>query len=154
MPSQQLKFEEAVKQVKDRFEFDLVALALVQSAQYRFVLKWEYIAGNQSERYRRIVLQTGKGVAGNVFKTGKPMLMSSVESELSKSELYNYPIIVSESLKSFGAIPLFKEGRVKGVLLAGYRDERVMTPALLEEFKQAIGSSFRPYHNEEMVAGV
>ncbi len=150
-PQQKFNFEQALKKVKDHFEFDLVALALVQPAKFRFVLKWEYILGNKSSRYRRIILQTGKGIAGNVFKTGKPMRMSDVESELSKKDFHNYPIIVSEALTSFGAIPLFKEGRVKGVLLVAFRDERIVTAELFEEFKQAIGSSFGPYIKEEMV---
>ena len=64
------------------FGFDFVALALVQSAEHRFELKWEYATGNQSNRYKRIVLQTGKGVAGHVFKTGKPFLVEDVEKML------------------------------------------------------------------------
>lgn len=146
-------FEQAIKKINDQFEFDLVALALVQPAKYHFVLKWTYVVGNKSERYRRIVLQSGKGVAGNVFKTGKPLLMPNVEKELSKSNLFNYPIIVSEKLTSFGAIPLFKEGRVKGVLLVAFRDERVVTPELFEKFKQVVGSNFGPYNHKEMVDG-
>lgn len=151
---QDFNFEEAMKQIKNQYDFDLVALALVQSAKYSFVLKWAHILGNKSERYRRIVLQTGKGIAGTVLKTGKPMRMSSVELELHKADLYNYPIIVSESLTSFGAMPLFQEGRVNGVMLVAFRDKRVVTPELFKEVKQSIGQHFGPYHNEEMVAEI
>lgn len=147
-------FEQAIKKVKEQFDFDFVALALVQPAQLRFVLKWEYVLGNQSERYKRIILQTGKGIAGTVFKTGKPLRMSNVEKELSKIDLFNYPIIVAEKLTSFGAIPLFKEGRVEGVLLVAFRDERVVTPILFDEFKKFVGADFDPYHYKEMVEGI
>ena len=47
---------------------------------------------------------------------------------LEKKILYNYPIVVAEGLKSFGAIPLYKYNRVKGVLLVGYRTEKKLTP--------------------------
>lgn len=155
MQSQQkYDFEEALRKIKEQFEFDLVALALVQSARLHFVLKWEYILGNKSERYRRIVSQSGKGVAGNVFKTGKSLRMESVEKELSKTDLFNYPIIVSEDLKSFGAIPVFREGRVEGVLLVAFRDEQVVTKELFSAFKQVVGTSFGPYNNKEMVEGI
>lgn len=151
---QTFNFERAIKKVKVQFDFDFVALALVQPAKFHFVLKWEYVLGNQSERYKRIILQTGKGVAGNVFKTGKPLRMESVEKELSKTNLFNYPIILSEKLTSFGAIPLFKEGRVKGVLLVAFRDERVVSPDLFKAFKAFIGTEFGPYHYKEMVEGI
>lgn len=155
MPEQQkFNFEEAIKQMRDQFNFDLVALALVQPAKYRFSLKWIHVIGNKSERCRRIVLQSGKGIAGTVFKTGKAIRMSSVAGEIAKEDLYHYPIILSESLTSFGAIPLFQEGRVEGVLLVAFRDERVVTHGLFEEVKKTIGDYFGPYYNEEMVADI
>lgn len=148
---QNFNFEQAIQSIKDQFQFDFVALALVQSAQFRFVLKWEYVLGNRSERYKRIVLQKGKGVAGNVFKTGKPLLLENVEMELSKADLFNYPIVVAEGLTSFGATPLYKQGRVEAVLLAAFRDHRKMTPRRFEELEVAVVEIFGTYYNQEMV---
>lgn len=148
-------FEKAIQSIKEQFQFDFVALALVQPAQYRFVLKWEYVLGNQSDRYRKIVLQSGKGVAGNVFKTGKSLLIKNVENELGRADLFNYPIIVAEALTSFGAIPLYRNGRVKGVLLGAFREQaEVMTPELFRQFEDAAGELFGPYYNKEMVKGI
>ncbi len=141
-------FQQEIEQLKAHFGFDFVAVALVQPAERHFELKWEFAAGNQSNRYRRIVLQTGKGVAGHVFKTGKPFL---VEELLGEKDLYNYPIVVSEGLKSFGAIPLYKYNRVNGVLLVGYRVGKKLTPQEFEDFKQVIGSRFGPFYNGEKV---
>lgn len=144
-------YQQEIEQLKAHFGFDFVAVALVQSADRHFELKWEYAAGNQSNRYRRIVLQTGKGVAGHVFKTGKPFLVRDVEVLLDKKDLFNYPIVVSEGLKSFGAIPLYKYNRVKGVLLVGYRAGKSLTSQEFENFKQVIGPRFGPFYNGEKV---
>jgi len=146
-------YQQEIEQLKVRFGFDFVAIALVQSADHHYELKWEFAAGNQSNRYRRIVLQTGKGVAGHVFKTGKPFLVEDVEVMLERKNLFNYPIVVSEELKSFGAIPLYKYNRVKGVLLVGYRAGKRLTPQEFEDFKQVIGPTFGPFYNGEKVKG-
>ena len=119
--------------------------------EFRFELKWVFTTGNRSNRYQRIVLQTGKGVAGHVFKTGKPFLVEDAEKMLGKRDLYNYPIVVAEGLKSFGAIPLYKYNRVKGVLLVGYRTEKKLTTEEFTEFKQVVGPRFGPFYNKEMV---
>ena len=121
-------YQQEIDGLKDLFGFDFVALALVQPVEHRFEMKWEYVIGNQSTRYRRIVMQTGKGVGGVVFKSGKPLLVEDVDAMLGKDDLFNYPIVIAEGLKSFGAIPLYKYDRVKGVLLAAYRTENKMTP--------------------------
>ena len=144
-------YQQEINQLKSEFNFDFVALALVQPAEHRFELKWEYAIGNRSDRYRRIVLQTGKGVAGNVFKTGKPLLVTDVEKGLNKVDLFNYPIVIAEGLTSFGAIPLYKYNRVKGVLLVAFRDEQEVTPDLFLAFQKAVGPKFGPYYNKEMV---
>ena len=115
-------YQQEIECLRDHFDFDFVGLALVQSVELRFELKWVFATGNRSNRYQRVVLQTGKGVAGHVFKTGKPFLVEDAEKMLGKRDLYNYPIVVSEGLKSFGAIPLYKNNCVKGVLLVGLSD--------------------------------
>ncbi|QUW21028.1 GAF domain-containing protein [Sporosarcina sp. Marseille-Q4063] len=148
---QTFNFQLEIEQIRKAFDFDLVALALVHPAERRFTSKWEYVTGNKSNRYKRLTLQTGKGVAGAVLKTGKPLLMSDVKSLIDEGELFNYPIIVAEKLTSFGAIPLYKYNRVKGVLLVAFRDDKVLTEEVFKKFKETIGSRFGPYYNKEMV---
>ena len=144
-------FQKDIEQIKSLFDFDFVALALVHPAEKRFTSRWEYVTGNNSNRYQRIKLQTGKGVAGVVLKTGKPLLIRDVKTGLNASYLYNYPIVVAENLNSFGAIPLYKYNRVKGVLLVAYRDDKVLTEEIFEAFKETVGLRFGPYYNKEMV---
>ena len=150
---EEFNFQEAIEQLRERFAFDFVAIALVQPAEKRFELKWTHATGNRSNRYRRIVLQTGKGVAGHVFKTGKPFLLENTDSMLDTNDMFNYPIVVAEGLKSFGAIPLYKYNRVKGVLLVGYRAGMKLTAEAFEKFQQVIGSEFGPFYDKEMVRG-
>lgn len=144
-------YQQEIEQLRTVFGFDFIGLALQQSAVQRFELKWTHVSGNLSDRYKRIVLQSGKGVAGNVIKTGKPSLVEDVKISLSADELFNYPIVVAEKLTSFGAIPLFKNNRVQGVLLVAYRDERRLTPQKFKDFRDWIGPKFGPYSNKEMV---
>ena len=149
---QTYNFQLEIEQIRMDFDFDFVALALIHPAEQRFTSRWEYVTGNRSDRYKRIILQSGKGVAGVVFKTGKPILVSDVKGMLDEGDFYNYPIVVAESLTSFGAIPLFyKYNRVKGVLLVAFREGKVLTEEVFKEFKEAVGSRFGPYYNKEMV---
>lgn len=148
---QAFNYQKEIDRIKKYFDFDFVALALVQPAEQRFAIKWEFVAGNQSNRYKRIVMQTGKGVCGVVFKTGKPMHIENVDTMLETADLFNYPIVIAEGLKSFGAIPLYKYNRVKGVLLAAYRTKNMMTSDLFEAMKNEIGPQFGPFYHKEMV---
>ncbi|GIO32055.1 MULTISPECIES: GAF domain-containing protein [Paenibacillus] len=144
-------YQKEIDRLRDRFQFDFVSLALVQSAEDRFVLTWQYASGNLNERYKRIVLHSGKGIAGIVFKTGKPMLISNVTTDLNARDLFNYPIIVAERLKSLGAVPLWEGKRVIGVLLAGYRAENRLDAASFEHFQQELGAEFGAFCVKEGV---
>ncbi|MNO31044.1 GAF domain protein [compost metagenome] len=145
------EFQQAIDSLREVFDFDFASIALVQSAADQFVLTWQYVSGNLNNRYKRIVLHSGKGVAGRVFKTGKPMLIANIKTDLELNDLFNYPIIVSEQLQSVCAVPLWKEGRVVGVLLVGFRGEDRITDSLIHEFQQSIDPSFGPYFTRELV---
>jgi len=144
-------YQQLMERLRDHFDFDFVGLALVQSIEYRFELRWVFTRGNRSNRYRRIVLQAGKGVAGHVFRTGKPFLVEDVEKMFGKEDLFNYPIVVAEGLKSFCAIPLHKYNRVNGVLLVGYRTKKKLTLEDFMEYQRVIGPEFGPLYNKEML---
>lgn len=144
-------YQQEIERLKELFRFDYIGIALVQSPERRFELRWVYVTGNRSERYRRIKLQSGKGIAGLVFKTGKPIFVEDADEKWSAGDLFNYPIVQVEGLKSLGAIPLYQDNRVKGVMLVGYRSGRQLTEVQFEQFKQAIGPEFGQFYNKEMV---
>lgn len=142
-------YQEEIDKLRERFRFDFVSLAWVQPAEDRFVLTWQYASGNLNERYKRIVLHSGKGIAGIVFKTGKPMLIQNVAADLNSRDLFNYPIIVAEQLKSLGAVPLWEGKRVVGVLLAGYRTEDRLDESSFELFQQGLETEFGAFRVKE-----
>ncbi|WOV84549.1 GAF domain-containing protein [Sporosarcina jeotgali] len=143
-------YQQQVEEIRQAMQCDFVALALVQSEERHFQIRWEYASGNLSQRFRRIILQSGKGVAGIVFKTGKPIFAPEAEKYCTKEDLYSYPIIAAEQLESFAAIPLFKYNRVKGILLAGCRKNNCMSFEKFELLQSLIAPTFGPYYSEEL----
>lgn len=126
------EFQLQIEEIRNSLGCDIIALALVEPAENLHVLKWKYISGNISERITKVVLQSGKGIAGGVFKSGKPLLLSDVSQFAAKDDLFNYPILKLENLKSVGATPLWHSGRVMGVLLGGFREPHLMTHERLQ----------------------
>lgn len=144
-------YQQQVEEIRRTMQCDFVALALVQPEERHFQIRWEYASGNVSQRFRRIVLQSGKGIAGTVFKTGKPIFARNTHDYCSQEDLYNYPIITAEQLESFAAIPLFKYNRVKGILLAGCRTKNCMSEEKYELLQSLIAPGFGSYYSEEMI---
>ncbi len=147
---EEFDFQGAIESIREQHKFDFVGIAMTQSREHH-ELRWTFVTGNQSERYRRIVLHSGRGIAGIVFKTGKPMLVENVEHTIPKEELFGYPIIVTEELKSFGAVPLLLDGRVKGVLLVGFRATNRLNSEKFSMFKQHVEMNLSPFHIREVV---
>lgn len=143
-------YQQKIDHLREQMGYDFVSLAFAQSAADDFVITWQFAAGNLNQRYRRIVLQSGKGIAGLVFKTGKSMFVSSVADELNGQELYEFPIIVSERLQSLAAIPLYQYDRVAGVLLAGYRTSHKMTKQTFHDLLQCLNGQFGAFAIKEL----
>jgi len=144
-------YQKEIDNLRTRFGLDFVSVALVQPAEDRFVLTWQFASGNINNRYKRIVLQSGKGIAGVVFKTGKPLLIKSVDKDIGNRDLFNYPIIVAERLQSLGALPLWSYNRVMGVLLIGFRQENSLTEVLFNTIQEDIGPEFGTLYAKERV---
>ena len=84
-------------------------------------VKWTHITGNMNNRYERISVGPGKGIAGVIYKTGKPWIVENVSSEIPLPERHQYPILINEKIDSFIAVPIMKNGMAEGVILIGYR---------------------------------
>jgi nitrogen regulatory protein A len=144
-------YQKEIDDLRNRFGLDFVSVALVQPAEDRFVLTWQFVSGNLNNRYKRIVLSSGRGVAGIVFKTGKPLLIKNVNVDIGAGDLFSYPIIMSERLQSLGAIPLWSYDRVMGVLLIGFRHVNGLTEASFHAFQKEIGAEFGSLNAKERV---
>lgn len=101
---------------------DFVAIALTDPSAH--AIRFQYVSGNRNDRYKRIVLRPGKGVAGKVIRMGRPLLMQFTEPK-SMDDPREYPILLAEGLKSLVGVPMEAEGgRVPGMMLVGCRSFR------------------------------
>lgn len=82
-------------------------------------IRWIQVAGNLTEAYKNIRLESGRGLAGMVWKTGRPQIEEAIFSDVEK--LLEYPIARIEKLMSVMAAPVFYNNEVCAVLLIGYR---------------------------------
>src|SRR5699024_2036224 len=102
------------------------------------VVKWTRMTGNMNNRYKRISVAPGKGVAGIVKKTGKPWIVEDVNKEIPLSEKYRYPIIINEKIVSFIAIPILKQGMPEGALIIGFRTLGRISKSLMMDYIEDI----------------
>ncbi len=101
------------------------------------VIRWKYAAGNRNERFRRIVLRPGKGIAGKVLLSGRLMILENYEPK-QHDDPREYPILYAEELKSALGVPVIIGGRVKGVVLIGYRNAScIIKEKVIDLAKQA-----------------
>lgn len=100
------------------------------------VIRWKYAVGNRNERFRRIVLRLGKGIAGKVLLSGRLMLLENYEPK-QHDDPREYPILYAEELKSALGVPVVIQDRVKGVVLIGYRSACVIEEKVVAVAKQA-----------------
>lgn len=116
-------YQSLVNHVYQCTDFDFVGVALPAAGQS--TIKWYFVAGNQNEQFRKIVLRSGIGIAGLVVKTGKPFWQNNLQRFEYSNQLYT-PIAQVEALQSAAAIPIYTSAIriVDGVLLAGYRSDQ------------------------------
>lgn len=121
-PSTVYDYQKLVNRVYHHSNFEFVGIAL-QAEMYPYPIKWCFVAGNRNERFRKITLRRGFGIAGLVLRTGKPFYSNDLPKYTLSSAIYT-PIAGAEALTAAAAIPLSSStmGVVTGGLLAGYRD--------------------------------
>lgn len=85
-------------------------------------VRWHYAAGNLNDKYKRITVRFGKGIAGKIISSGSPMMLSNFPNDI-YGKITDHPIMLAEKLVSCYAVPLFFTSSPKGVLLAGKREK-------------------------------
>lgn len=83
-------------------------------------VRWHYAAGNSNDKYKKITVRYGKGIAGKVIATGSPITINHFPEKIHGKAL-EYPIMLAEKLVFAFAVPIFYKGAPKGVLLVGRR---------------------------------
>jgi nitrogen regulatory protein A len=89
-------------------------------------VRWHCVVGNLNEKYKRITVRYGKGIAGRVISSGSAMMITKFPN-LILGKSTDYPIMLAEKLISSYAVPLFFNSIPKGVLLVGHRSEHVFS---------------------------
>ena len=113
------EYRAAVERLKEDYGFDFVGMGLTPFREAP--LRWAYSAGAMGERHKRISLAPGRGIGGAIIKSGMPMRFDDIDEELDPCDYSSCPIVFTEDLRSFCALPLVRFGRVAGALLCGFR---------------------------------
>ncbi|MDU2065853.1 MAG: GAF domain-containing protein [Sporomusaceae bacterium] len=124
---------------------DFSALACQEPVQG--VIRWKYAVGNQNERFRRIVLHSGKGIAGKVLLSGRPTQVVNYQP-MPHDDPREYPILYAEQLRTALGVPVYIDKRVHGVLLIGYRSDWNLTIkeiSLTQRYAKELEALFTQY---------
>ncbi|MBM7650702.1 GAF domain-containing protein [Neobacillus cucumis] len=109
------------KQLKEQVSCDFVGLAIQNKVGPD--VRWHYAVGNLNDKYKRITVRFGKGIAGKIISSGTPMMHTNFPHHVT-GKVTDYPIALAEKLNTCYAVPLFFNHVPKGVLLVGNREYR------------------------------
>ncbi|ARI75788.1 GAF domain-containing protein [Halobacillus mangrovi] len=105
-------------------------------------IKWTYALNPMTDKYKRMEISYGYGVAGKVMQTGRPFACKH-RNQLT-DEITKYPIILAEKLQSFLAVPLVNTKIFDSVLLIGYRESHPLPDTqILQEYLTRIVSQLK-----------
>lgn len=128
------QIDESCEKVLAELDCDFVGLALQNSDGPD--VRWHYAAGNSNDKYMRITVRYGKGIAGKVISTGRPMILEDFPNNLPGKAL-EYPIMLGENLLNAFAVPIHFNGVPKGVLLVGKRTKQSFSEGEQNSVSQA-----------------
>lgn len=128
---------EVCNHIRNTIGADFVGLAL-QNEQGPDV-RWHFATGNINEKYKRITVRFGKGIAGKVISSGNEMMIAEFPHHI-LGKVTDYPITLAEKLVSMFAVPLFFNFVPKGVLLVGNRTKKIFSELEQEQVKAAAHS--------------
>lgn len=106
-----MQVDQPCEKVLKELECEFVGLAL-QNTDGPDV-KWHYAAGNSNDKYKRITVRYGKGIAGKVISTGRQMYVDNFPENIPGKAL-EYPIMLAEGLIHAYAVPIHFKGIPKG----------------------------------------
>jgi nitrogen regulatory protein A len=126
------KIKDLLIEIRLQLEVDFVGLAMATTSEEGdVVIKWKYVSNNRNNRYQKIVLQIGKGIAGIVWKTGRPYVIEDANNDI--QEIKDFPLAIIEQLTSMAAIPILNGHEVKAVLLGGFRKKKKLNQEFVDQ---------------------
>jgi nitrogen regulatory protein A len=114
------QINEVCEGLKIRIGCQFVALALQNEVGPD--VRWHYASGNLNDKYKRITVRFGKGIAGKIISSGSPLMLIDFPNDI-YGKVTDHPIMLAEKLVSCYAVPLFFNSSPKGVLLVGKREK-------------------------------
>lgn len=111
---------EVCEALKKRIGCEFVSLALQNEVGPD--VRWHYASGNLNDKYKRITVRFGKGVAGKIISSGSPMMLIDFPNNI-YGKVTDHPIMLAEKLVACYAVPIFFNSSPKGVLLVGKREK-------------------------------
>lgn len=124
LPDLQQTIRMELENLSRKIEIDFVALALFDPINVE--IRWRLAYGALSDRYLSIAIRVGKGVAGTVLQTKRPMVIPSYPEDVPEDPL-EYPILWVEKIMSAVAVPVGTDPFLFGVLLVGQRAKRTFS---------------------------
>ncbi|MCM3765034.1 GAF domain-containing protein [Neobacillus niacini] len=112
------------EQLKEQISCEFVGLAMQNEGSPD--VRWHYASGNLNDKYKRITVRFGKGIAGKIISSGSPMMLEEFPANIA-GKVTDYPIMLAEKLVSTYAVPLFFNSVPKGVLLVGKREKYIFS---------------------------
>jgi signal transduction histidine kinase len=118
-------FDELLDRVRDALKADTCAILLLDPSGRELVAR--AAVGLEEEVERGVRLPVGKGFAGRVAATRRPVVLDDVDH----ADVLN-PILREKGIKSLLGAPLVARGRVLGVVHVGTLTERRFNPGEVE----------------------
>ncbi len=110
----------AARAIRESFSFGFVGVSLIPKGPNP-VMQWGYADGSTNKSYELIRLPASVGALGKVHALRKGIMVNSVEEDIPENELFQYPIVMAEALKSFFAFPLMKGDEIAVIIICGTR---------------------------------
>ncbi len=133
MDTIQVDIEQKLHDLCTNTSSDFSAIAHVDQGNQ--TIRWEYAHGFTNNRYKNMVIRSGKGLSGSVVRFGTTMILDIDTPDRQRTRL-QYPIMLAENLVSAVAVPIHVNGKVDGVLLIGSRTEVKYTTEQIEFLKK------------------
>ncbi|WP_226581897.1 GAF domain-containing protein [Halobacillus litoralis] len=137
--------EEMVREMSISFDASLIAIAEYIPASMNIV--WTFADQPLNDKYTRMYISYGKGVAGKVIQTGAPFLCNDVETL--PNPLHEYPIVLAEKLKAFAALPVPTSNVLGAVLLIGYRQPHPLPSSM--EYRHHVQNLMKYLKEREVI---
>ena len=113
-----------MEQLQQQTKTDFVGLAIYDVMTDE--IRWRLAIGATNQRYKRIVIRMGKGIAGEVVQLNRTIKVNNFPSDVIGDPI-EYPILLIEHLRSVLAVPVSFQQKIYGVILLGQREERNFT---------------------------